>query len=345
MSRQTPFVYRRPRWGRGMITEEDARFLHDLVLAVGPAVAIELGVASGCSSVTILEAMRATGLVNPGVWLHAFDISSRCYFDASRPTGDAVRELTPLNLSRYRFTVGDVLEARRCLAGIGADFAFIDANHLHPWPTADLIGLLPALAPGAWVALHDVRLPFVTGRTDPRGHGPRHLFETWTGETRQGGTEHNVGAIRLPEDLTAVPAMLQPALRRPWEVALPQRLCTAFEIAARPVGVIPRPDALRVLARAAARERPVYVCGTGQAGRALAGELRRRRIAVRGFADRDAASCSTMLDGLPVQTRSALSPSAEPRPFLVLSGTFSADIDAELASSGWRRGKDYVVIW
>src|SRR5262245_17435611 len=38
------FVYSRPTWGRGMITEDDARFLHDLVLEIRPDVAVEVGV-------------------------------------------------------------------------------------------------------------------------------------------------------------------------------------------------------------------------------------------------------------------------------------------------------------
>ena len=161
MSNETRFVYRRPKWGRGMITEEDARFLHDLLLEVRPSVAIELGVASGCSSVVILEAMRqcreprtanpeprtanlGSRIPNPEsrtsnpVWLHAFDISARCYFDPSHPTGDAVAELTPWNVQHYRFTAGDVLCARERLTGLNAPLAFIDANHLHPWATADL---------------------------------------------------------------------------------------------------------------------------------------------------------------------------------------------------------------
>ena len=183
---QSRFVYRRPKWGRGMITEDDARFLHDLILEVRPSVAIELGVASGCSSAVILEAMRQGAAPARGTWLHAFDISERCYFDPSHATGDAVAELTPWNAPHYVFTAGDVLLARERLAGLNAPFAFIDANHLHPWATADLLGLLPALAPGSWVALHDIRLPFVPGRTDPRGHGARHLFEAWPGEKRHG---------------------------------------------------------------------------------------------------------------------------------------------------------------
>lgn len=355
MSVHTAFVYRRPAWGQGMITLEDARFLHDLIQEARPQVAIELGVASGCSSVTILEAMRqcrdmqmmpAAGEPHrrQPVWLHAFDITPRCYFEPSQLTGAAVSELTPWNVPHYEFAVGDGLTAREHLSGRQVPMAFIDANHLHPWATADLLALLPVLTAGAWVVLHDVRLPFLTGRVDPRGHGPRRLFENWPGEKRQGGTEDNMGAIRLPDDLSDVPALVGQSLQCPWEAALPAPLGATLGIKARPIGLLPKPEAFRVLARAA-RRRPVYVCGSGRAGRALASELQRRHLSVTGFVDRDPARAGDIVDGLRVEYRDSLSRESQPKPFMVLAGMFATEIDLELASRGWRRGEDYVVIW
>jgi hypothetical protein len=340
------FVYRRPKGGRGMITDEDARFLHDLILEVRPHVAVEIGVATGCSSVAILDAMgkcRDQGAAANAVWLHAFDITEHCYFDPSRPTGAAVAELIPKYIPRYRFTVGDVLMAREQLTGLNAPFAFIDANHLHPWATVDLLGLLPVLAPGAWVAIHDIRLPLLERRLGRPGHGPRHLFETWPGEKRQGGGEDNIGAIKLPMDSREIGAAVQAALRKPWEVALPDHVLEALQIASRPVHLVPKPEALRELARAAARKRPLYVCGAGQAARDLAKELRRRDLTIAAFADGDRARSGAMVDGLPVELRTSLSRTRKPKPFLAVSGTFATEIDAELASGGWVRGEDYVV--
>jgi predicted O-methyltransferase YrrM len=328
-----------------MVPAEDARFLHDLIVEVRPQVVVECGVASGCSSVAILDAMakcRDDRLAD-GVWLHAFDIAETCYFNRAYTTGAAVAELTPQHLPRFRLTVGDALCAGRRLAGLDAPFAFIDANHLHPWATADLLALLPALAPGAWVALHDIRLPLL-GRHDFRGHGPRYLFDSWTGEKRQGGTDRNIGAVRLPDDLREVPTRLAPVLQRCWEVELPGEVCEALQIVPRPVHVVPRRQALRELVRAAGRERPLYVCGTGQAGRTLAGELRRRGLAVAGFADGDPLKDGAVIDGVPVRARRLLSHREVPRPFMAVSGTYAKEIDAELTLLGWLRGEDYVVM-
>jgi hypothetical protein len=337
------FVYRRPKWGRGMITGDDARFLHDLVVDVRPNVAIEVGVASGCSSVHILSAMATYREPAAGdIWLHAFDITERCYFDETKSTGAAVGELTPDLRAHYRFTVGDVLLARQMLTGLHAPFAFIDANHLHPWAAADLMGLLPALVPGAWVAVHDIRLPLLERRKGARGHGPRHLYERWPGEKRQGGTDNNIGAIRMPDNLADVPGWLARTFQQPWEVALPDEVCTALRITPRPMTVISKREGLRLLQRAAGRQRPLYVCGSGQAARALASELRREALAVRAFVDRYTEP-GRVIDGVPVESRMDLSRRQSPRPFLAVSGVYASDIDAELSSRGWVRDEDYVI--
>jgi hypothetical protein len=345
MSVEAQFVYRRPKWGRGMITDQDARFLHDLIVEMRPHVAIEVGVASGCSSVAILEAMATyrTDALMGDVWLHAYDIAERCYFNESKRTGAAVAELTPWHASRYRFTVGDVVIARQQLAGLEAPFAFIDGNHLHPWASADLLGLLPMMAPAAWIAVHDIRLPLLERRRGARGHGPRHLFDTWPGEKRQGGSDDNIGAIRLPDDPCQAAQWLERSFRRPWEVALPASTTSALRIKVRPVKVVPKNEALRELAKAAARQRPLYVCGAGQAARALASELQRRDLPVTAFADRQPRPQGLTIDGLPVEPREQLSRSRRPKPFMAVSGVFAIEIDAELASEGWVRGEDYVV--
>ena len=65
---------------------------------------------------------------------------------------------------------------------------------------------------------------------------------------------------------------------------------------------------------------------------------------VSGFVDRDPARHGQLIDGLLVEPRSRLLLESDPKPFLVLSGMFATEIDAELAASGWRRGKDFVVV-
>ncbi len=337
------FVYCRPKWGRGMITRDDARFLHELVVDVRPEVAVEVGVASGCSSLHILAAMASYREREIGdTWLYSFDVRERCYFDESQLTGAAVAEFMPELRAHYRLAVGDVLLARWMLTGLHAQFAFIDANHFHPWAAADLLGLLPVLAPGAWVAIHDIRLPLLERRKSTRGHGPRHLFDQWPGEKRQSGGDNNIGAIRLPEKRADVERWLMSTFEQPWQVSLPDEVCAALRITPRPISVIQGQDGLHVLQRAARRQRPLYVCGAGQAARALVAEMRREALAVTAFLDREAEP-GREVDGLPVVSRARLSHRQSPRPFLAVSGMYADDIDAELTATGWTQGEDYVV--
>ncbi len=342
----SPFVYRRPRWGRGTITDEDARFLHDLVLELRPPVVVELGVASGCSSVVLLEALAQVqqDAAAEGIWLYSFDVMDRCYFDPSRPVGAAVAQLAPRLLGHWCLTIGDALRARQQLAGIAPQMAFIDANHFHPWPTADLMALMPILAPGAWVALHDIRLPLL-GLPKSNGHGPMHLYEQWPGEKRSGGTDNNIGAIRLFSDNRDIRSILGSMLKKPWETELPAATLASLGIKAQPV--LPtrllqrRERALRTVLRANAASRPIYIWGTGQAGRGLLALFRKKRLPVQAFLDRDPAKHGLTVEGLAVLPPDGVTPSSSPRPFIAFSGTFATEIASALAAAGWSQS-DYI---
>jgi hypothetical protein len=192
------------------------------------------------------------------------------------------------------------------------------------------------------VAVHDIRLPLLERRKGTRGHGPRHLFERWPGEKRQGGTDDNIGAIRMPANLADASGWLARTFQQPWEVTVPDEVCRALHVTPRPMSVITRREGLRQLQRAAQRQRPLYVCGSGQAARALAGELRRESLAVAAFLERYPEP-GREVDGVPVESRAHLSRTQWPRPFLAVSGVYADDIDAELATRGWVRGEDYVV--
>jgi hypothetical protein len=173
--------------------------------------------------------------------LHSFELHPFCYFDRGRPVGGLVRELAPeLSLGWNLHVRGTAREAGRMFAGRGIELAFIDADHRHPAPTADLLWLLPALAPGAWVILHDVDLPNVaaaherrTGeKVDWHQRGAMELFAGWPWEKIRGGTAAakaeaqchgdigatNIGAIRMPEDRVVSAADLRGIIEKAWEM-------------------------------------------------------------------------------------------------------------------------------
>jgi len=223
--------YDPPAWAAGCISMHDAMFLYDLVRGIRPTGrVIEVGVASGASTVLLLGAMADAGLGGEGA-LQSFELHPFCYFDRTKPVGCLVGEQVPELAGFWKLHVRKTArEAGRTFRKEKVSLAFIDADHRHPAPTADLLWLLPSLAPGAWVALHDVDLPNVALAHEKRTgekvtwheRGAKELFDGWPFEKIRGGTVGeqcggtNIGAICVPEGVTAKD--LRHIVERPWEV-------------------------------------------------------------------------------------------------------------------------------
>jgi hypothetical protein len=232
------------------------------------------------------------------------------------------------------------LEARRVLDGQRRGFAIIDGQPEHPCPAADLLALLPVLTPGAWIALRDVSVLW-DGDAPRQGYGANYLFDTWPGEKRRSGPLGRVGAIRLPLDLSTVPALVAAALQRPWETLPPPEVCAAVPIGPRMTG--PTSQAVQLIREAASTGRPIYLWGAGQGGRNALQLLQRHDVSVTGFVDRDRAKHGTVVDSLPVVSPSALDLSGAARPYLGVSGSFAPEIAAALRADGWKHDVDYAV--
>lgn len=227
--------YTPPGDARGAVLLDDAMFLWDMVRAIRPRTMVELGTASGVSTAVLLRAMSDALGASP--WsVETFDLMSHVYWDPRVPVGYAAHRMCPSLSHRARVHAG------RVAADIGRRYgpasaeakerlplAFIDACHKHPYPVADLLGVLPALAPGAWVILHDINLPAraaeFSARTGERVHwgerGAKLLYDFWPHEKiAGGGAVPNIGAIRLPEPVSGAhfdPTVLAPLIGQEWE--------------------------------------------------------------------------------------------------------------------------------
>jgi O-antigen biosynthesis protein len=216
-----------PSWAQGAIEPYDALFLYELIGCAHPSRVLEIGTASGVSSAVILRALADAGGEGPGPRLLTFDISPHCYFDPSRPVGSAVQEMVPSLMGDMKVFAGKTaFDAAQMLAHEPVPFAFIDGDHRHPFPTLDLLSVLPAVKPGGWIVLHDIDLPKFarlheerTGtKVDWYQHGARHLFELWPFEKIEGkGGAYNIGALRLPDNRIVTVEDLMPVLDRTWE--------------------------------------------------------------------------------------------------------------------------------
>ena len=199
----------RPPWIEGYIAYDDARFLFARALESGASGIIEIGTASGLSTAVLCEAANLAhraGLIGSDFFVESYDIDERFYANRDHRTGDAAREmLDPQLLEHVTFrnpkTAADVAVYHEADS---ISFAFIDAAHTHPWPTIDLLTLLPTLRPGSEVLLHDINLPVVDA--EHAVWGAKWLYDELDVEKRHDAIRQppNIGSITVPEDKAAL---------------------------------------------------------------------------------------------------------------------------------------------
>jgi len=206
-----------PAWVQGGCSLGDLAFLADRVAVAQPHLVVEVGVAAGTSSAALLAALDQ---LPPPRRLVSVDVRATCYFDASKAVGAAVDEMYPTYQTRWiQDFDSDARKLGLTMPLGGVDFAFIDANHHHPFPLLDVLHLAPVMRPGAWIVLHDIELP----RLYPQfpSHGPMWLFEAWSGEKIRGDATDpdavNIGAVQMPDTLEALVPMAIALLDRKWE--------------------------------------------------------------------------------------------------------------------------------
>jgi predicted O-methyltransferase YrrM len=190
---------RRPEWAKGCISRADARYLHGRAREAADDVIVEIGTASGVST-AVLAAARAERSTSCRV--ASYDISPRYYADPERRTGDATRlMLDAEQLAQVEFrNPATALDARDDHGEDSLGFAFIDAAHKHPWPSLDLLALLPCLRPGAEVVLHDINLPLVN--PDWQASGVKYLYDDLEAEKHADAESDipNIGSVIVAAD-------------------------------------------------------------------------------------------------------------------------------------------------
>ena len=142
--------------GMGAVSQYDVRFLCDLVEKYRPKNVFELGVASGMSSSFLL---RALARVSSECKLYSVDLGTQYYVDRSKLVGYLIDEIVPVKECEFEIHRGCWAgDAKKIIGDDKLDLIFIDANHMHPWPTIDTMLLLPFANPDAVIAHHDIAL-------------------------------------------------------------------------------------------------------------------------------------------------------------------------------------------
>lgn len=195
-----------PPWiTAGSLGNDDTRYLMTAAYCARADVAVEIGTASGFSTLALCHALdraHAAGLIGDDFRVISYDILTAFYGDPSKRVGDAVREQLPASLLKHVIfrnpATADDLGSFHPRNGIR--FLFLDADHRHPAPTLDLLKALPYLAPGATVVLHDINLPVL--HPSCQDWGVKHLFDGLTLPKVAASEDYvsNIGSFIVPED-------------------------------------------------------------------------------------------------------------------------------------------------
>lgn len=226
---------RAPRWVQAETLPADLLFLHDMARCARARRVVEIGVASGLSTSIILHALASGGSPlkdSAGrTAVQSVDILEHVPWDKGTRIGAAIPEVVPdlahgvtIHTRKTALNIPEIVEPG------GADFAFVDGAHSHPWPALDVLMLSRVLRPGSWIVLHDIALAeraLIAARAlnldsvDFGARGAEYLFEFWPGEKIRGvGDCWNIGAIRVPPDGSFRPEHLRDLLAVPWETGL-----------------------------------------------------------------------------------------------------------------------------
>ena len=203
------------RKGYGSISANEANYIQMGVSQYKPRRFIEIGTASGLSAGFIGLFMHENG----GGELVTIDLDETFWVDRSKETGFLARDICPHDSVDFRFLRGqNSLCIEGCLSEQKFDMAFVDANHQHPWPTLDMICLLPAMVDGALIYHHDLAL---YKKQDPIfGIGPKYLYDQIPDalKNKTGESAGNIFFVKVPENYIDLQSMIIDSLFLPWTI-------------------------------------------------------------------------------------------------------------------------------
>ena len=234
--------------GYGAISAKEAYFLQEMIGAKKPKRFLELGTASGLSTGFIAEFMSR----NNGRSLVSIDVAKAFWIDPDKRLGFLARQIYRGNDIDIVFQHGrDSSYVAETHHNDPFDMAFIDADHQHPWPTLDMIAILPALKKLGRIIVHDLAL--YKRQVRVRSMGPKYLFDQIQPELRvvTNDAKKNIFYIQTTENFLDFRQALVDSLLIPWTNRIPiaektltrfggiierhwdQHLLKAFEAAAR----------------------------------------------------------------------------------------------------------------
>ena len=201
--------------GFGSISAKEAFFLQMGIAQHKPRRVIEIGTASGLSTGFIALFMHE----NNGSELTTLDLDTTFWLDRSKSTGYLAEQIYPHGNIKINYIRG---KNSSCipehLSQGKFDMGFIDANHQHPWPTLDMICLLPAMEKACAIYHHDLSL--YKNQNPIYGIGPKYLFDQVSDDMKEvtSEPEANIFFLRTPDNYADMQQAMIDSLYLPWTI-------------------------------------------------------------------------------------------------------------------------------
>ncbi len=216
------------------VDAHDLAFLNWALAAAKPGQVIEIGTASGLSAAAMALMLSAQGQGQAQIW--TADLRPRCYWDDNLPVGFVIADLPPERRAQIACETGvTALDAAARFDPATVGFAFVDANHQHPWPLIDTLCLLPLMIPGSLIVHHDLQL--YRDAKNRVGCGPKLLYDQIAPKMRISAADlgvaerdlhlpmrsvrNNIYALKTADEMAAQAAVLAQAFCLPWTVVQP----------------------------------------------------------------------------------------------------------------------------
>ena len=204
------------------ISAQEAIFIKTLITERKPKLFLELGTATGLSTVVIFNILRE----HADSRMITADLNPNFVGSPSKPTGYLIDEHIQSD-DRLKRMVG-ITSADLDLTIGSVNMCFIDANHQHPWPTLDTLLLWPLIAEDGVVIHHDLRL--YQKAQGAAGVGPKHLFDQFptVSKTVIADRDRNMFYLTKSRVGSDFQRLMSDSLLLPWTLksTLPLRLAT-----------------------------------------------------------------------------------------------------------------------
>lgn len=196
---------------KGLMRRQEQFFISGIIREYNPGKILEVGVASGASSIVILDALGAGGK------LYSHDYSNTD-FSTGKPAGYLLDFLPEMKKNRILRTGGmccNYLD-EFCSDGEKFDLCFLDTAHRNPGEFLDFLQILPYMKKGGILILHDISLHALKADRSPTCC---ILYSAVKGQKilPAGDFSVNIGAVVLDDDIMDNIFDIFNCLRLPWE--------------------------------------------------------------------------------------------------------------------------------